>query len=80
MNASSVTWQSWSEKWGHWNAWYSRPSIEAKASNDLLTMQTIHPAGMIYETASGALLSQVTPRVTSLRELAIKNIHVLRFD
>ena len=41
MNASSVTWQSWSEKWGDWNAWYRRPSIESKTSDNMLAIQAL---------------------------------------
>lgn len=49
-SVSSVTWQSWSEKWGDWNAWYHRPELEAQASDDLLAIQKLPsaPAAMIY--------------------------------
>ena len=53
--SADVTWQSWSEKWGHWNTWRreSRSLDKMGTSDDLLRVQRVlsKPLSMIFASA-----------------------------
>jgi hypothetical protein len=60
MNTASayVTWQSWSEKWGHWNIWRreSRRLAKRETWGDLLSVQRVlsKPPSMIFASSENA--------------------------
>jgi hypothetical protein len=75
MNTASayVTWQSWSEKWGHWNTWRSENQTldNMETSDHFLREQRVlsKPASMILAFSEPACRdafstssSVITPR------------------
>ena len=60
MNTASafVTWQSWSEKWGHWNTWrrVTRRLDKMETSDAVLRVQRAlsKPPSMIFASAENA--------------------------
>jgi hypothetical protein len=65
MNSASayVTWQSWSEKWGHWNRWRrgSQCLDNMEPSEDLLRMRISKPLSMILPSSKNDRRDDFSP-------------------
>ncbi len=76
MSASSdsITWQSWSQKWGYWTIWFTKADLPPEPSEVRLAaerhIENVQNGGVAPVAANARVDTQVFSTVTGINSVA----------